>query len=32
MKFPGLKARVSYGLAGFAGLLRFAPGTIQPQA
>jgi len=32
MKLPGLKARVSSGLPGFAGLLRFAPGTIHPQA
>jgi hypothetical protein len=32
MKLPGLKARVSCGLPGFAGLLGFAPGTIHPQA
>jgi len=29
MKLPGLKARVSFVLAG---LLRFAPNTIHPQA
>jgi hypothetical protein len=32
MKLPGLKARVSSELTSFAGLLRFAPGTIHAQA